>query len=154
MKCEVIGGVEFGQQRPPLKDVVASQGNEHRVLDVVVEGVAIANAFEREPRRKRESSARRACETPNRSLISSARNDPSASAAKPGRVIMDCADGCCGKGFATWSTIVFACASGPACPAVPAFPQKTPLIHAPTYRQSARPIASRLTRWRDRRPVS
>src|SRR5579864_2313148 len=33
-------------------------------------------------------SARRACETPNRSLMSSARNAPSASAASPGKVII------------------------------------------------------------------
>src|ERR1700727_821354 len=86
-------------------------------------------------------SARRACETPNRSLMSLARNVPSASAAKQGRVIMDCADGCCGKGSRSGSPIVFARASGPACPAVPALSTRDIFIHALTYRQSARPIA-------------
>src|ERR1700722_4012326 len=84
---------------------------------------------------------RSASKTPNRSLMSLARNVPSASAAKQGRVIIDCADGCCGKGSRSGSPIVFARASGPACPAVPALSTRDILIHALSYRQSARPLA-------------
>ena len=40
------------QHRPPFEDVVAGQGDEHRVLDVVVEGVAVADAFQGELRRE------------------------------------------------------------------------------------------------------
>ena len=52
MKFEYSSGVEFDQQRPPLEDVVAGQGDEHRMLDIVVEGVAIADTFQRELRRE------------------------------------------------------------------------------------------------------
>src|ERR1700733_4094693 len=86
-------------------------------------------------------SARRASETPTRSLMSLARNVPSATASKHGMVLMDCPDGCCGKGSRSGSPIVFARASGPACPAVPALSTRDIFIHALTYRQSARPIA-------------
>ena len=41
------------EQRAPLEDVVAGQGYEHRVLDVVIERVAVADALERELRRER-----------------------------------------------------------------------------------------------------
>ena len=52
MKFEYSTGVEFDQQRAPLEDVVAGQGDEHRMLDVVVEGVAVANAFQGKLRRE------------------------------------------------------------------------------------------------------
>ena len=41
------------QQRAPLEDVVAGQGDEHRMLDIVEERVAVADAFQRELRRER-----------------------------------------------------------------------------------------------------
>ena len=51
-----IGVVVWGrvrQERPPLEDVVAREGDEHGVLDIVVEGVAVADAFQREFRSER-----------------------------------------------------------------------------------------------------
>ena len=36
------------QQRTTLKDFVAGQSDEHSVLDVVVEGIAIADAIKRQ----------------------------------------------------------------------------------------------------------
>ena len=51
------------QKRPALHDVVADQRHEHRVLGIVIERVAVADAFEREPRHRghvlREASMRR-----------------------------------------------------------------------------------------------
>jgi hypothetical protein len=48
-KVRIIGRCRRLQKRTTLKDVVASQSDEHRVLDVVVEGIAIPDAFKRQP---------------------------------------------------------------------------------------------------------
>ena len=50
------------------------------MLDVVKESVAIADAFQREPRHERNDfCVKRAFESPNRPFMSVARNEPSAS---------------------------------------------------------------------------
>ena len=54
MKLRVVVRGRSGQQSAPFEDVVAGQGDEHCVLDVVVKGVAVADAFEREPRGERD----------------------------------------------------------------------------------------------------
>jgi len=59
------------------------------MLNVAVEGVAVADAFQREPRRERDDFGKSACEPPNRSFMSAARNEPSASAASWDNAIMD-----------------------------------------------------------------
>ena len=41
----VILGRHVGVQRPPAQNVVAGERDQHRVLDIVVEGVAVADAF-------------------------------------------------------------------------------------------------------------
>jgi hypothetical protein len=52
MRVVIRGRV--GQERPALEDVMAREGDEHRMFDIVVEGVAVADAFERKPRRERD----------------------------------------------------------------------------------------------------
>jgi hypothetical protein len=52
-EVRIIGGCRRHQERATLKDFVAGQSDEHGMLDVVVEGIAIADAFEREPGGKR-----------------------------------------------------------------------------------------------------
>ena len=51
------------------------------MLDIVVEGVAVADAFEREPRGERDDLGKARVRDPEPILMSSARNEPSASAA-------------------------------------------------------------------------
>jgi len=58
------------------------------MLDVVVEGIAIPDAFKRQPGGDGMSSTKRACEDPNRSFISEARKEPRAPAASSGSVII------------------------------------------------------------------
>jgi len=67
---------------------MANQRHKHRVLDVVVRRVAVANALEREPGSRWNSSVKRACEAPNLRVMSEARKEPKASAANSGTVIM------------------------------------------------------------------
>ena len=58
------------------------------MLDVMVEGIAVADAFERQAGGIRDEFGQAGMRDPNRSFISEARNEPSASAASSGSVIM------------------------------------------------------------------
>ena len=49
-QVRVVGGRHVGVQRAAAQDVVAGQRHQHGVLDVVVERVAVADAFERDAR--------------------------------------------------------------------------------------------------------
>ena len=51
-EVRVVVRGRVGEQRAALEDIVARQGDEHGMLDIVVKGVAVADAFEREPRRE------------------------------------------------------------------------------------------------------
>jgi hypothetical protein len=57
------------------------------MLDVVVESIAIPDAFKRQAGGERDEF-KRTCEDPNRSFISAARKEPRAPAASSGSVIM------------------------------------------------------------------
>jgi PP-loop superfamily ATP-utilizing enzyme len=46
-EVRIVAWCRVCEERPTLYDVISNQCNEHRVLDVVVEGVAVSNAFER-----------------------------------------------------------------------------------------------------------
>ena len=52
-KVRIVGRRRRLQECTALEDVVAGQRDEHRMLDVVVEGIAISDAFERQPSGKR-----------------------------------------------------------------------------------------------------
>jgi hypothetical protein len=45
-EVRIIGRRRRHQQRTTLEDVVPRQSDEHRMLDIVVEGIAVADAFE------------------------------------------------------------------------------------------------------------
>src|SRR5262249_29615018 len=49
-EMRVIVGRSGGEQRPAPHDIVPDQGHEHCVLDIVVERVTVADAFQRKPR--------------------------------------------------------------------------------------------------------
>jgi hypothetical protein len=84
----VVGRVVVPQHRPSHQDVVAGEGHEHGVFDVVIQGVAVADAFQCEPGGIGRNSASRAWEEPNLLLVSDARNDPKACATSSGIVII------------------------------------------------------------------
>src|SRR5215510_12911073 len=71
------------------------------------------------------SSAKRACEDPNRSFISEARNEPRASAASWGSVIMYGLKACCIIMVDQWWWVN----SGPAATAIPASGAKVTTPH-------------------------
>ena len=65
------------------------------MLDVVVEGIAIPDAFKRQPGSKRNEFRQTRMREPNRSFILEARKEPRASAANWGNVIMHGLKACC-----------------------------------------------------------
>ena len=58
----IVGRRRIRDERAPLENVVAGERDEHRMLDIVIEGVAVAEAFERELRGERDDLG----ETPER----------------------------------------------------------------------------------------
>src|SRR3984957_3415656 len=51
-EVRVVVRSRVGEKRAALEDIVARERNEHGVLDIVIKGVAVADAFEREARRE------------------------------------------------------------------------------------------------------
>ena len=47
----IVTGLSANEQSASLHDVVPSQRYKHRMFDIVIEGVAISNAFKRQPGR-------------------------------------------------------------------------------------------------------
>ena len=52
-EVRIVGRCRRLQQRAPLENIVAGQGDEHRMLDIVVKGIAVSDTFKRQPRGKR-----------------------------------------------------------------------------------------------------
>src|SRR5216684_7469074 len=53
-EVRIVARCRWPQQRPSSKNVVPGKGNEHRVLNVVIQGVAVTNALQCELSRKRK----------------------------------------------------------------------------------------------------
>jgi hypothetical protein len=49
----VINRLNGHEQRPPLHDVMARERDEHGVFDIVIERIAVADAFKRESDKRR-----------------------------------------------------------------------------------------------------
>jgi hypothetical protein len=46
----IIVGMRGNEERAPFHDVVPGQCHQHRMLDIVIEGIAVADALERKSR--------------------------------------------------------------------------------------------------------
>jgi hypothetical protein len=52
-QVRVIAGRHMGSQRAPAQDIVPGEGHEHCMLDIVIERIAVADAFQRDARDRR-----------------------------------------------------------------------------------------------------
>jgi hypothetical protein len=50
-----VDGIGRGEKRAAFHDVVADLGHKHRVLDVVIQRVAVADAIQCQPGRERKN---------------------------------------------------------------------------------------------------
>ena len=84
----IIGGRGRHQQRAALHDVVADERHQHGVLDSVIERVAVADTFEREPGNPRDKLGQAGFGRRKAAARCDVKNDPSASAESSGTVII------------------------------------------------------------------